>query len=152
MKKMLFISALSFVLFLSCEKENPKNPPTTQLSKKEILVSKSWEVDELLHNVSCENSHYMRGGENTTGITYDVLRFTFNANGTGTHINQDGTAYTTTWQFLTNDDRNLRISLNGGSTFDWNLVEITDSTVHGTVSFITEGSNILESFRLVPIQ
>ena len=117
-----------------------------------MLVGKSWKVDELLHNVSCQNSHYKRGGENTTGITYDVLRFTFNANGTGTHINQDGTVYTTAWRFLTSDDRNLEISLNGGSTFEWNLVEITDSTVHGTVAFINKESPMLESFRLIPTE
>lgn len=90
-------------------KENPDR--TTGISKK-IRVSKSWKVDELLHNVNCQNSHYKRGVENTTGITYDVLRFTFNANGTGTHINQDGTVYTTTWKFLTSDDRHLEIILN----------------------------------------
>nr|MBA4167670.1 hypothetical protein [Chitinophagaceae bacterium] len=63
MKRALLISASCIIVFLACKKENPA-VPVTHLSKKEILVSKTWEVDELLHNVACENSHYIRGGDN----------------------------------------------------------------------------------------
>lgn len=55
------------VLYYPCKKDNT-NPPKT--SKKEILIKKSWQVDEVMSSVSCENRHYIRGGINNTGVNY----------------------------------------------------------------------------------
>jgi hypothetical protein len=159
MKKLLIGSivlttfAFAITLFqISCTKET--NAQTTNLTKEQILVQKTWKVDQLHHIIACTYSSYVSGGANTTGIDYDKLRFTFNSNGTGTHINQFGNSYTTTWQFTSSDKRNLAMTVNAAtpSTFTWDMVEIADNYLHASVNLTIAGdSDNIETFRLVQV-
>src|SRR2546423_13678461 len=95
MKKLLLGSillttfAISIILFqISCSKPAHGEPPPTSLTKEQILVQKTWKVDQLLHVISCQYSSYIDGGANTTGVPYENLRFKFNADGTGNHVDQ----------------------------------------------------------------
>ena len=152
MKKVLALFAMALIILISCEKEThtPQNP---FLSKAEILVKGTWQVDEVMHNISCENTHYIRNISNTTGVDYDKLRFTFKADGSGTHVDQFGATHSLSWEFVSSDKRNIKLTILDSSpvVYNWNLVEITNDAVHATVSIILEKTQVLESFRMVPL-
>ena len=115
------------------------------------MVEKTWQVDDLLHVISGQISHYVRGGTNNTGINYDVMRFVFKADGSGTTIQANGITYPLTWQFATADQRNIQLTVNS-TTYTWNLVEIAGNYLHATAPLLIAGNpNNLESFRLVQI-
>lgn len=153
MKISKLLLVFSLAVLLGCEKEKDcpaPEPPPQPLSKTEMLIKYTWQVDELMHMVSCQNTSYVRGGSNTTGTNYNVMRFTFNANGTGTHTSETGQTYTTAWQFASANERKIALTVNTSTpiSFQWNMVEITDSAVHATVAI---NGPILESFRLTPV-
>ncbi|MCW3091369.1 MAG: hypothetical protein JWP81_2438 [Ferruginibacter sp.] len=123
-------------------------------TKEQILTEKIWKVDRLHHVISGSYSSYTNGGVNTTGIPYDNLRFTFNADGTGTHTNELNLTYTTTWQFTTSDKRTLLLTVNAPTTFTntWEMVEISGNYLHASTRITISGnSNNLETFRLIQI-
>lgn len=144
----------SICLFTSCTKTTTP-PEDKHLTKKEILVQKPWKVDELIHNISGTNTQYIRGGINTTGIDYDLLRFVFKADGTGSHTDQFGNTYSLTWKFLTPAEQDLELTVNlpTTTTYQWNLVEIADTTLHATVKIQdNKFGDILESFRMTQVK
>ena len=157
MKKILMSSivltvfSVSMILFqFSCKKEATAQTTTT-LTKEQILVAKTWKVDKLHHVISGQYSSYTNGGANTTGINYNNLRFTFNSNGTGTHIDQTGTSYSFTWQFTSTDKRILQITVNG-RTDVWDMLEIADNYLHASANLNLSGNaNNVETFRLIQI-
>lgn len=120
-------------------------------TKEQILTSKVWKVDKLHHIVSGQYSYYERGVSNTTGIDYDKLRFTFNKNGSGTHINNEGTFYNFKWQFNTKDKRILSLTING-QTQIWDMLEIANKYLHTSANLTIGGdNNNIETFRLIQI-
>jgi hypothetical protein len=145
--------SLAIILFqFSCKKEAQAQNNST-LTKEQILVEKSWKVDRLHHVIGCAYSNYINGGQNTTGINYDILRFKFDANGTGTHINQLGINYTFTWQFAA-DKRSITITLTSPTTssYTWEMVEIAGNYLHASTNLtISNNSNNIETFRLIQI-
>lgn len=160
MKKILMSSivlttfALSITLFeMSCKKEATAQTSTT-LTREEILVQKTWKVDRLHHVIGGKYSTYTNGGINTTGTTYDVLRFTFKSDGTGTHTNENGATYQTTWQFSSADKRTLVLNVKAPTPFTntWEMVELAGNYLHAsTVLTVSGNSNNIETFRLVQI-
>ena len=158
MKKKLMSSIALIALLISivliqfsCTKDST-TPTTTVLTKDQILVAKTWKLAQLHHVLSGSYTAYTNGGTNTTGINYDNLRFTFNANGTGTHIDPSGNSHTMSWQFTTSDKRNLQITLDNGTTNLWQMVQIADNYLNASVQLTISGnSNNIETFQLIQI-
>jgi hypothetical protein len=159
MKKLLMSSlvltafALAITLFqISCKKEAIAQT-TNMLTKDQILVQKTWKVDRLHHVIGGVYSGYISGAANTTGISYDKMRFTFNSNGTGTIVDPSGNSYPLTWQFNNSDKRSISISVPSLSVNNtWDMVEIADNYLHASSNLTISGnSNNIETFRLVQI-
>ena len=159
MKKLLMSSivltafSLSVILFqFSCKKDATAQT-TTPLTKEQILVQKKWKVDQLHSSLSGVYASYFNGGTNTTGINYDNLRYTFNADGTGTYIDQNNTSHIMTWEFTSTDKREMKVTITGSSAPDvWQMVEIAGNYLHATEHFtIGSNTNNLHSFRLIQI-
>ena len=157
MKKLLMgsavlgIFALSVALFqISCKKE--ATAQTTTLTKQQILVEKTWRVDQL-HNVLGGAYHvYENGGVNSTGIDYDNMRYTFNSDGTGTYIDEFNASHSVNWSFPTPDQRTIHFSIDGASPNIWQMVEISGNYLHVTENITIAGdSNNMHSYRLIQI-
>src|SRR5688572_19510310 len=157
MKRSIHLLLIIAFIFVSCEKDNPSVPeptpcpdPPKQLTKTEMLTQKTWQVDEVLRNISGTNTKYIKGGTNTTGTNYNLIRLTFKTDGTGTYTDEVGIVHTTTWKFASTDERNLELVIGPPSaqTFNWNLVEITEKALHNTTAV---GTNILVSARYTPV-
>jgi hypothetical protein len=157
MKKLLMgsgvltVFALAITLFqMSCSKDTNAQPTT--LTKDQILVQKEWKIDQL-HRVS--GGHYgsfSAGGSNSTGINFEKIRYTFNSDGTGTYTTEQGTNYTTKWEFTTADKRTLKFTVSNFPSYTWQMVEISGSYLHATENFPTPGStDNLHSYRLIQI-
>ena len=147
----LTVFSLSIILVqVSCKKDAVAQTPTA-LTKDQILVAKTWKVSKLHHVLSGKYSSYTNGGTNTTGSNYDVMRFVFKADGTGTNVTVDGATLPFTWQFLSTDKRSLSLTLNG-TTVTWDMLEIVDNYLHASVNLTISGnSNNVETFRLIQI-
>src|SRR6266700_3560794 len=144
----LIIFAISIIIFqVSCTKKG--DAQTNILTKDQILVQKTWKVDQLHHVIACQYSSYISGGANTTGISYDKLRFTFNVDGSGTHIDQFSTSHPLTWQFTTTDKRTLQVTIAGSNPYIWQMVEIAGNYLHASVNLVIGGdTNNIETFQL----
>lgn len=121
----------------------------------EVMTKYTWEVYESFQVIqgvaSSDTTHYLRGVVNTIGGGVDILRLTFNANGTGTYFGGDSRTYNTTWAFTTPDHQNLTlVATNGGTvlTYNWNLISITDSSIYQTTP---EYPGTLVSARWIPV-
>jgi hypothetical protein len=135
----------------SCKKVDAQTPTTT-LTKDQILVAKTWEVDKNWNLYSGQSfTTYTRGGVNTSGINYDNLRFTFNSNGTGINIDQFGKSYNFTWQFASTDKRSLSLTVNGRTDI-WEMLEIAGNYLHASANLNIGGNtDNIETFRLIQI-
>jgi hypothetical protein len=101
-------------------------------SRLEILTLKEWQVDEVVRNMNGVNTHYIRGGVNTTGTNYQNLKIKFNTNGTGSYTDDTGATFPMTWNFTAADQRNVHIDVSGYVTYDWDMVELKDNYLHST--------------------
>lgn len=145
----LIVFAMSIVIFqMSCKKET--HAETSTLKKEQILVAKTWKVDQLHSVINGVYASYSNGGTNTTGVNYDNLRYTFNADGTGIYVDQHNETHSVTWQFTSDDKRAIKFAISGKVPDNWEMVEIAGNYLHATENF-TVGSNTnnLHSFRLV---
>jgi hypothetical protein len=153
---------VGLVMFSSCKKETVTNTVTVRdttvvtdtvksLTKTQILVQQSpWEIQELYMDTSGYIDQYVRGGINNTSDNYDIVRFTFNADGTGSYTNIFGVTSTLNWLFTTQDQSNIQFNVNPSVyNFTWNLVGISDSSI---VQTNYQAANILESSKLIPVQ
>lgn len=149
----LLLFALSITIFqMSCKKDAIA-VPTGGLTKEQILVEKTWKVDKLHHVINGAYSAYIDGGANTTVTAYQNLRFTFNADGTGVHVNEDGNTFSFTW-VLSADQRSLTLNVSFAvpTTYTWDMVEIADNYLHASVNLVIAGnSGNIETFRLIQI-
>ncbi len=61
--------------------------PPSPLTATQILASHTWEAGETFQDLGGIVYHYLRGGENTfpNGNDQGLIRYTFNADGTGTY-------------------------------------------------------------------
>lgn len=149
---LLTLLALVITFSTGCKKDDKPESQQPSLTKEQILVQKTWKVDQLHHVIDGEYSSYIDGGANTTNIPYEKLRFTFKEDGTGTHVDQSGVTHNFTWQFSTSDKRNitLNVSTLTPSIFNWEMVEIAGKHLHASVRLtINENSNNIETFRLI---
>jgi hypothetical protein len=166
MKHALLSSAILFSLFIlifsfqtSCKKETVNTVTKSDtiytcipVTKDSILIQKTWKVAQLHHVISGVFSSYTSGGTNTTGINYDLLRFTFKKDGTGTHIDANGTLHTFTWQFITPDKLSMKINLDTGISITWQMVQIASNYLNASVQLTVAGNpNNIETFQLIQI-
>jgi len=123
----------------------------SEFSKTEILIKYTWEVDEVCRNLYGYNSYYVRGGVNNTGVDYDKMQITFQADGTGTYRDENSIVHQAKWRFVSNDHRNMELSVSAPypATYHWHLVEITDQALHNS-TFVD--NDILVSARYKPVQ
>lgn len=117
------------------------------LTKTQILIKHVWQIDELWTNTSGTNVHYLRGVENTSEYNQDIVRLTFNEDGTGTHTDAYGTVYPTTWEFPKGNENNLTLTINGVTTDYWNLIDITEKHILESAA----RPSVLISARWVPV-
>ncbi len=171
MKKLILIAqgiVLAALLFFamagtsSCTKEVTTIHDTTTititdtvvpavLTNTQILIKHTWEVQEVYQIVGgSDTTHFIRGGENTTGYNQALLRLTFNADGTGTYIGDDGANYTLVWQFTTTDEKNMRLIVTKAgvsTTYIWSFVHISEQEILQT----SPGDNLIVSARWIPV-
>lgn len=159
MKKLLMSSlvltgfSISMILFqFSCKKDAIAQTAVT-LTKEQILVQKKWKVDQLHSVINGSYASYFSGGTNTTGVNYDNLRYTFNADGTAIYVDENGITRSATWQFTSTDQRTIKFTISSSSSPNiWQMAEISGTYLHATENFTVSGNtNNLHSFRLVQI-
>ena len=141
-----FLVAVSFVIF-SCSKDNDNEPSESTMTKKEILTSHTWQVQETYQVVTGKLTHYVRGGENTTGVDIGAMRVKFNPDGTGTNTDISGTTYNMTWNFTTPDESGLRLLVNGTVEYIWVLNHYEKDKILTTSPVSTNG---LITSKLIP--
>ena len=164
MKKILFVPViitLLLVSFFSCKKETIITEPATNIhdticiepTKQEILTQKTWQIDELYRCYQGVNSHFVRGGENTTGVSYGNLRLTFVDGGTGTYVDEVNTSHTLSWDFLDTKFQNANLTIGAPfpNTFTWNLIEIHDNYLHNTSIANVSGSALMLTARYIQV-
>jgi hypothetical protein len=150
---------LSFIFFgilllSSCNKDH--NPPPTptpcpdSLTKTQLLVKSTWQVDEVFRNIGGVNSHYKRGGENNTGTDYDTIQVTLNTDGSGIYSDETGTTHQVTWSFATSDFRNITFTIGqpSATTYNWGLFEVTNDAMYNTTPV---GPGTLVAARYTPL-
>jgi hypothetical protein len=165
MKKTLLgsVSILTLLIIIicsqiGCKKEtyiiHPKADTVFKcvpIPKDSIIVQKTWNVDFVYSYIGNDLAKYVRGGMNTTGITFDNQKYKFNSNGTGTYTNPSGVNYSLSWEFTTTDKRTMRFDVPGLNSFStWEMVEITDNYLQFSVSVPAIGNvpKNLSTYRL----
>ncbi len=154
MKTILIFMVAAVTGFSGCPDKAEKKSAASS-NTIDLLTSQPWQVDELIHNVSGENSHYIRGSKNTTNVNYDLMQFRFKKNGTGTHTDQYGQEHITSWQFDKKDGHTMHLVVHLGNdlSFTWRMVEIGAESVYATTAIDQQSEDdILESFRLTPVR
>lgn len=153
MKILLLLVAGSVINLSTCKEDRGTSRSPDLISREELMTGKVWQVDELIHNVDGENSHYIRGGMNTTRVNYDNMRFTFDKGGAGTHTDQYGKTHKTSWKFNKSDNKTIHLSVHLSTDIDftWRMVEVSEKSIYATTAISQYGADdILESFRLTP--
>jgi hypothetical protein len=138
MRTLILISIALLLIptvFVACEKESQVAP--VPLTNAQILVQKDWLVDELYRNLAGSNTRFVRNGMNTTGITYENMRFHFNVDGTGTYVDEVRTSHSFNWNFSTPDQKNIVLNITTpiAITYSWNMVELKNNYMHSTSPF-----------------
>jgi len=129
------VSVFIAVFFFGCKKDDTViNIPCVQLTNTEILVQKDWQIDELWKNDGGVNTHFVRGGVNTTGTSYENMRFHFNTEGTGSYTDEVSTIHTLDWSYNTSDERNMTLNIGPpfANVFIWNMIELKNNFMHNT--------------------
>lgn len=153
---LVLISGAFILGFSSSTKSENKPTPSSPCSreiktKTQILIGSTWKVDEVFSNVNGQNLHYIRNGINTTGHDYGAFGLTFNADGTGTYTSEGGRVYTTHWSFTSPDEHNMVLELDGGPSYNWSMVEISENSFQSITDLILDGRDLLQSTRYIPV-
>ena len=143
----ILIAILLF--FCTCKKDSTPTPTVTPLTKTQILAKYNWKIDETFYNINGNVTHYKRGGVNTTGANYDIVRFTFKADGTGTDTDGNGIVHTLTWNFSGSDEGTMQLAISGTPVINatWSLVAITEAGLFQTNATV---AGTLETAKLIP--
>ena len=155
MKKLFFkkniIIALSLLLFVfanSCK-------TTAGVSKSKMektLVQKKWQLDQLRNVIKGKYGCYIRDSINTTGVDYDKLQYTFNANGTGIYVDEVGLSHSVKWNFISEDKQTLVFAIENNRPDVWEMVSMTGEYLSATENFPVAGNpNNMHTFRLKQI-
>ncbi|MFL9484319.1 hypothetical protein ACI6Q2_16180 [Chitinophagaceae bacterium LWZ2-11] len=126
------------------------------VTKAQILVSKTWMIDQLQNDIDGVFGQYIRGGVNTTKLNYNINRYTFKQDGTSVYIGEDGVTYNAAWKFASSDQRTITFTIyrNGlPEVSNWEMVEIAGKYIHVTQHFpsSTNSSTNLHSYRLIQV-
>src|SRR5688572_424668 len=110
-----FLSVFVVIVLLSsalifCSKENDNDSPRNS-TNTEKLVKHTWQLNEVLVSKNGVNGHYIRGGINTTGINYDLVRYTFKTDGTATYTTNLGQTFPGTWRFTSANEQNMEFKV-----------------------------------------
>ncbi|HEX2533143.1 MAG TPA: hypothetical protein VHK69_05380, partial [Chitinophagaceae bacterium] len=131
MRHIIINFVLIAILAVSCKKDPVDTPevPQPQLvipARVQALIGKTWQLQEVNDLSGCTNTHYVRGGSSNTGANYDLVRFTFKADSTGTHTDTQGNTYPITWKYVASDSQRITINVVAATpvTYQWNLVEV----------------------------
>ncbi len=157
----VLIIVVLVICFFSCKKETIITGPTNTIhdtvciepTKEEIFTAKTWQIDELYRCYQGVNTHYVRGGVNTTGVNYGNLRLTFVSGGTGSYVDETNTSHTLAWNFLDTDLRNASLTIGPPfpTTYTWNLIEIKDNYLHTTSIANISGSALMLTSRYIQV-
>jgi len=135
----IVIAAILCLTFLACQKDTPSPSPEdcVTLTNVQLLTQKEYEIDALLRSDAGLTTQYKKGGQNTTGVTYQNLKLKFNADNTGTYTDEVGTVHTLNWSFTSTDERNMQLVIGPpfANTFIWNLVEIEGKYLHNATPY-----------------
>jgi hypothetical protein len=113
-----------------------------------ILTANSWKIREIRALVSGSNYiYYSRGGSGNTQ-SYDNEYITFNANNTGTYVDNSGLQTTFTWNFT--DASNTKLvwvwnAIPSPITMTWENIYYEDASLRYTEYFTQNGNKILTS-------
>ena len=96
------------------------------------------------------NSAFIKGGTNSTGVTYQNIKISFNVDGSGTYTDESLMKSSLTWVFTTTDQRNLLLTIGGpnNAVFEWRMLELKDNYLHCTTPY---NSNSLYATRYIQI-
>ena len=148
-KKILVVATLAGVIIAGCSKDKKNDTPDpVPPTNKELLTAKTWQIGETYQNVTGTRIHYLRGGENTSGVNMGVIKLKFNSDGTGTNTDISGTTYNMTWSFTSSDETNLRLTVNGSVIYDWYFVDIEADFLFANTNVSTDG---LVTARWIPV-
>ena len=143
------LTLLMLATFISgCSKDNNTSPEPAKLTSTQLLTAHTWQIDETYQNLSGTRTHYLRGGENTSGVNMGDMKLKFNSDGTGTNTDISGTTYNMTWSFTSADESNLRLTVNGSVIYDWIFTNISAKVILATSLYSTNG---LITAKWVPV-
>ena len=129
----LFLTVLIILAFKKVDKQIPiVHTSSTKISKTNLLTAHVWEVKETIQNLSCNNVHYIKDSINETGYEQNLLRISFNDDGTGNYTDHKGLDYKLYWKFISSDSTNMNINITGLLSHDWNMVSITEDCLMET--------------------
>ena len=96
------------------------------------------------------NSAFIKGGTNSTGITYQNIKIHFNVDGNDIYTDENLMESSLTWVFTTTDQRNLLFSVGGSNNavFEWRMLELKDNYLHCATPY---NSNSLYATRFIQI-
>jgi len=112
----------------SCTKENIKYDTVTVTKRDTIIIkdtvlsvailtANSWKLQEMKGVLGGVNRYYLRGGSSNTE-SFDNEYITFNQNGTGTYVQNNGIQNSITWSFSNEAHTKLTLTLlNTPATF-----------------------------------
>jgi hypothetical protein len=161
---------LIMLAIFSCSKEGSGNSPqptrkdtvyirdtirihdtvvSPQPSRLQILTEKTWQIDEMVRSDGGIITEYNRGGLNTTGVSFQNMKFKFNTDFTGTYIDQVGVSHTLTWNYIGSDQTKFSLTIGppSANTFSWRIVELKNNLLHSTSVY----GNILISHRWIQV-
>jgi hypothetical protein len=127
------------LITIGCSKDNNDNPAPADLTSKQMLTAHTWQIAETYQNLSGTRTHYLRGGENTSGVDMGAMRLKFNADGTGTNTDISGTTYNMTWNFSSADEKNIRMTVNETVVYNWLFTAISENEILQTSLVSTNG-------------
>lgn len=137
--QILILFTLTALLMAGCSKDDNDTTVPAEKTNTQLLAAHTWQIGETYQNLTGTRFHYLRGGENTSGVNMDVMRLKFNADGTGTNTDISGTTYNMTWAFTSADERNVHFVVNGTVTYDWIFTEIDEDIILQTSLYSTNG-------------
>lgn len=150
LKKILAITTFATIVITGCSKDDNNNTPDPVVppTNKELLTAKIWQLGETTQVLSGSRIHYVKGGENTSGVSMEKLRIKFNADGTGTTTDVGDITYNLTWAFSSGDESTIHITVNGNIIIDWYFVDIE---ADGILQSTNISTNSLSTAKWIPV-
>ncbi len=111
-----------------------------------------WYMDQVVNVLSGKYTQFKRGGQNTTGITYQNLRIRLFKNGKAIHIDQNGNRNEAEWHFLNSAQNELVYTAYtpGRVVNIWEMLEVNEKYLYFTTHLSnTNNENDVEVIRMV---